>query len=538
MKGPWQLVLLTLCIVGLRVVSGAQPSATPPQISTVPVRDVSGMVVNSVTNEPIARALVQAPGSAMAVLTDSEGRFHFEKLPAYQSTFVARKPGYFSEQELGGMFFQQVTSPEEQKAPVLKLIPQAVIAGKITGVNDEPPPRIQLRAIQIVIRDGMRITEDAGAAASKEDGGFRIGRLRPGRYYVCSTPAVLSMDERKQLQGVGATCYPGVPEMTSATAVTVAAGQQVPIEFPVATEPLYRAAVSVSGMPEGRQPWIQWLSPSGMPVNVNQRMGAAGLAGPMMFEGLPRGSYRVVAAYQDEKTGALGAEEKVEVASDIDNIQLAMSPLPSIPIEQKLIDSGQNSEGMVAPQNKEVFFGNLQLTPVDQQLQSYSMEPQGPKSTRWMLRAVRPGRYRVQATTNGEWYVESLQCGSTDLLQEDLEVVRGRVDPIEMTLRNDGGSVEMRVETPGREPASAVVLVVPEQGRRPITVNILQAGSPLSVSELAPGPYLIYAFDTVEGLEYRNRERMREYESRASRVTVGVNSRSEVVLQLIRRTAP
>jgi len=38
---------------------------------------IRGIVINSVTREPIARALVSSPGNRLATMTNSEGRFEF-----------------------------------------------------------------------------------------------------------------------------------------------------------------------------------------------------------------------------------------------------------------------------------------------------------------------------------------------------------------------------------------------------------------------------------------------------------------------------
>src|SRR5207245_1360619 len=62
---------------------------------------MSGVVVNSVTGEPVPRALVQMNGMVSRVaLTDAEGRFQFDNLPETQAVLIAHKPGYFSEMEL------------------------------------------------------------------------------------------------------------------------------------------------------------------------------------------------------------------------------------------------------------------------------------------------------------------------------------------------------------------------------------------------------------------------------------------------------
>src|SRR5512133_2919633 len=70
----------------------------PAQTGTI---TLTGVVVNSVTGEPISRALIQMQGMASRVaLTDSDGKFQFENLPETQAMLTAHKPGYFSDMEL------------------------------------------------------------------------------------------------------------------------------------------------------------------------------------------------------------------------------------------------------------------------------------------------------------------------------------------------------------------------------------------------------------------------------------------------------
>jgi hypothetical protein len=57
-------------------------------------RTVSGVVVNSVTKQPIPRALVEAGQHAM--LTDDEGNFEFRDITE-NSAISANKPRYFPE---------------------------------------------------------------------------------------------------------------------------------------------------------------------------------------------------------------------------------------------------------------------------------------------------------------------------------------------------------------------------------------------------------------------------------------------------------
>ena len=68
----------------------------PPLPHHAPVK-VSGRVINSVTSEPVRRALVQAEDQA--VLTDAEGRFQFEVDAGSYVQCTARKPGFLNDDE-------------------------------------------------------------------------------------------------------------------------------------------------------------------------------------------------------------------------------------------------------------------------------------------------------------------------------------------------------------------------------------------------------------------------------------------------------
>ena len=62
-----------------------------------PTHTVSGSVVNYATGEPIPRALVQLMGPLQrSDLTDSQGSFRFDGVPEGRAMFMARKPGFFS----------------------------------------------------------------------------------------------------------------------------------------------------------------------------------------------------------------------------------------------------------------------------------------------------------------------------------------------------------------------------------------------------------------------------------------------------------
>ena len=95
---------------------------------------VSGTVVNSVTGDPIPRALVTANAeTTQTMLTGGDGQFEFHNLNTARPFISARKPGFFSEQEINPDQFngQALAQVNPSEPVVVKLIPEGVITGRI-----------------------------------------------------------------------------------------------------------------------------------------------------------------------------------------------------------------------------------------------------------------------------------------------------------------------------------------------------------------------------------------------------------------------
>ena len=235
-----------------------------------PKHTVSGSVVNTVTGEPIPRALVQIMGPLQrSDLTDSQGRFHFEGVPEGRAMFMARKPGYFSSEELsrgGGRPRAPVTITGDVSSLVLKLTPEGLVAGTITGDDDDPLEGAHLLLKRQVISNGRKHWETLGQSTTDENGEFRAANLIPGTYYLVAQaqrPATARAAAEPNL-GYAPSYYPGAPDLASASAIQVRAGQTAQLDFRLRSQPNYDVSGVVTGLtPEQRGANIAFLSRSG-----------------------------------------------------------------------------------------------------------------------------------------------------------------------------------------------------------------------------------------------------------------------------------
>jgi hypothetical protein len=156
---------------------------------------ISGTVVNSVTQEPIGRALVYTADERSATLTDDHGHFELT-LPGAHATATgslirfpallqARKPGYLSEQ---GM---QSRNPIEagKKEVTLSLMPEGLIVGQVKFPSVEAADYAQVQMYRREVREGIGQWEPLTQVRTRADGGFRFAELRAGEYKVFTLEA-------------------------------------------------------------------------------------------------------------------------------------------------------------------------------------------------------------------------------------------------------------------------------------------------------------------------------------------------------------
>src|SRR3569833_4255033 len=155
-----------------------------------PLRTIRGIVVNSVTSEPIPRALVFVGGpQQQSTFTDSGGRFQLENVSEGKVYIQAQRPGFKSGSRQGG---RQIAVSAQTSEVSLQLEPMARIQGRITNEDGEPLQGVAVHALMPFISAGKRRwVQQKPGLTTDATGRFSIEDLAAGRYILYTSPRAL-----------------------------------------------------------------------------------------------------------------------------------------------------------------------------------------------------------------------------------------------------------------------------------------------------------------------------------------------------------
>jgi hypothetical protein len=524
---------------------------------------IRGTVLNSVTGAPIRGALVQIYANRQrSVLTGADGSFQFADVPAGTVNLNVQKPGFFTAQAIQSPRAQAsfAISGPDQPPVVLKLTPEGVISGQVSGDGGEPVENLSVQILAERIENGKKMRALLKGATTDEQGEYRIADLLPGKYFVfVASNNIEAFNSTQQgARGYAATFYPNGNDFATANPVEVAAGQRAEINFSLRSQLFHRISGTVSGYPPANAGInLQVTDAAGQQVRAGFRFDQA--SGTFRTLWLPAGAYTLTAEIRNPESGQVYfAAQNLDLTSDVAGVRLQLAPGLNIPVSFQV----ERTRSDTPTTETQTFFvagrgmgarrrqvqvnvpARVALIPQGEAVsrqQRFAQPGQGESSLE--VAEVPPGIYAVQVFPNGSYYVQSARSGSLNLLEQNLTVAPGSsVDPIEIVLRDDFASLEGSVAM-GAENDSATVIAIPEGGQPQMRgVNVSRpwpnndashAAAVFEMGQLAPGNYKILAVDRAEDFEYGNPEVLRKYLSKAREISLVANQQAKIELELV-----
>jgi hypothetical protein len=156
------------------------------------------------------------------------------------------------------------------------------------------------------------------------------------------------------------------------------------------------------------------------------------------------------------------------------------------------------------------------------------------------LPVVPEGHYRFQITALApNFYVDDIRQSATSIYDSGLTVGGEKLNPVEIVVNSNGGTVEGTLTGTDRKPLpNTMVVLVPAANRRRNPALFKTTGSDAQghfvMNGLAPGTYKLFAWESVLPGAYQNADFLRKYEERGTSVIVRAGTSVHGDVSLIR----
>ena len=501
-----------------------------------------GVVVKSGTDEPLSKASIElrkagAGSYPYTYVTADSGAFQFPNLPAGEYRVIATRTGYVPVDR--GVSIKAGETP-----PVIEIAmtPAGAIYGRVYDERSEPIVNTTVQALKSTFEDGRRRFDVVQTALTNDLGEYRLFWLSPGSYHVSVLPPVNGdpnsprnsllnnpsggRDPQAFIIRSGPSpvlagplnseselmvYFPGTSREQSASLIEVRSGTNagsVDIPFVRSMPRRVRGVVVDGGTGQAaggavlimeRYPRISGLGGSSLNADVNPDDGSFDI--PRVAPGV----YVLIARLG--RADGLAGRALVDVGdSDLDNVSIVMN-------------MGFDLTGRIVSDDRRINFAGLRVDLVPDESILERPVPSGAPAANgtFRLRGVPPANYHVRITGPGRVYAKSIRLGTADVLNNGLRLDRPPREQLEIVVGTNPGRISGVVSTGRAGPtAGATVVLMPDAEHR-YRADLFQAAvtddaGRFEMAAVAPGGYVAFAWESVEGGSWFDPEFMKTYE--------------------------
>lgn len=384
------------------------------------------------------------------------------------------------------------------------------LSGSVVDDNGTPVAGLHLTAYSSMIRNGQRTSGIAGLAATDDAGHYCMRQLLRSGAVFLRTAQWFDFKQPNALQHtLPSTWYPGVADFRLAKAV--APGSDARADFKLPSVGTFAIEGKTTGLAAFRRIDLRAETPEGIAVE-NGILDTESQPGMFTIQGITPGNWTFVVS-------AIGGAEilvarlQYEVNRDIHDAALAFAPDPHLNL---------NVNGKPFRASEKDDSGLALYRPQDYSQNTYSFGPFG----------VPPGAYKLMVFT-GFQCIESFSSGDVQLSGGNLIITsRKYVQPI--SVRIGKHCATLTILLPQRETSPPTILMVPESlPFRPITISSAAVDLPYVYDAWprTPGTYRVYAFKSLDGLEYENPAVLNRFSGQT--VVLEAGKRAQIALDVV-----
>ncbi len=500
------MVLVTLLAAML-----AQELPNPVTISDY--FDISAQVLDSVSAAPVGRAEItlepQTAGESLrSGRTDAGGNFVFRHVHIGTYALTAAKTGFAQgEDSSRDVILVGGTQPAHF---TLKLLPQAVLTGTVTGDDGEPLAKAYVVMLRPEVVHGHKRYRQRETATTDDRGVYRMAGLGPGECVIAAI-AEATADEREDGLTYVPTFYPNAAAIEGATSTQLTPGSQPTANIALSLVDGHK----VTGhAPAGATLQLAPSADSTSPL-VQVARGTRSATDTFTLDGVPTGNYILVAQLQTDQQHIRSGYQPITVGdADLTDVTVGFAVPPSLRGKLHAEGDGDVSKALEGIAVDSAFGGGTARVNPDGSFEIPDLLP--------------PYRYRLLTPSNTNWYVQSATQAGTDVVRGP--VLTGPGAPaVDIMLSPRGASIAATVKWPesgARNPARFTVLqpnggdmlVVAETTVRPPVAPATDR--PALIGGLPPGEYLIYAWTEPVMIEYGRADAIGDYSDLGQTVTL------------------
>ena len=561
--------------------TGAPASPVLPQTQAAPQQkqtdaaasgafQITGRVVNSMTNAPVAGAYVvinaaSASNLSRTVRAGTDGSFAFSQIPAGRYVLMARRKGYVEQTYLQHQQFTTaiLVGPNlDSENLVFPLAPEGIISGEVTDEAGEVVQTARMLLFREDNQNGGYAKHLQGQQNSDDEGQYRFTSLPSGNYYlaVSAQPwyAQYARANRSWFGTSGAarkvgiqnpgldvvypiTYYPNATDVTGATSIRVESGGSARADMrlvPVAAlhvrleigdaDPQTYTQVLVKQMILGT--YQDQSNVSTRPVVPDSASGDGEhrdgdqFSGPVVLEldGLRPGP----SVLQVTTGNAREPQQSARVSKSVPVNPTDGQTLDVRGIASRGVASGTvRVEGNASPPPGVLVFLRNASTGA-----GFRDDVDSADNFSFSSDEIEPGVYEVSCVGPGGLGLRSVSANGTKVTGRKVEISNGSELRLVLTLaRGVNGRVKGIVERGGKPAPGMMVVLVPEDLRDLSEYRRDQSDSDgsFSMNLVSPGKYMVVALKDWD-LEWGKPEVIQGYLAQGTPVEVGGGEERDV----------
>jgi hypothetical protein len=459
------------------------------------------------------------------------------RVAAERAGFVRGEYGAHGSDRTGSTV--RVSGGQKVTGILIKLTPQTVITGRVLDEDGDPVAGAAVSVMRYSYARGRRQLVPAGGNTTDDQGEYRIHSLPPGKYYVTAAARVPAMWGRgaRPVQADDAYApayYPNAPDVAIAAPLSATAGSVLRgIDIRLSKTRTVSASGKViqpSGRPLGRGAFVSAVREGAGGSPAGRASGTVQPDNSFLIRGLRPGAWVLTGEARDGDRRLTARQTVMVTEEGVEGVVLSLAARSTVSGTIR-IDGGAevNLTGTT-----------VYLEPRNDMTASESVSGRVEAGGAFTINNGAPDAYSVAISGMPDGcYLKAVRFGNEDALANGLDLSRGAGAPVEITLSPAAGSVDVAVLDAKQQPAAgAVVVAVPAEASRGNSLHWYHSGSTdqnghVTLKNLAPGEYSLYAWEEVETYAWMDPEVRRPFQKRTESLSIRENARESKQVTVI-----